>query len=130
LQKAGELKRQYTEEKDNFVNSLSARQKVALSLLKLNHKAKKGEIKRSGLDSMQKDFLSNMPESLALTARGVYLSQNLKGTSVSPAEQSQKLSAAMNNWQNLSQSERDVYENIAEKNLMTYKSKLESFLSN
>lgn len=126
--KAQEIKNKHAEDKEEFTKSLTNREKVALSLLKLNNKAQKGELKRSALDPAHKEFLSSLPESMALTARGAFLSQKLKGTSVSPMEQSQKLSEAMNNWANISKTEQDFYENLAQKNLSLYQSKIKEYL--
>ena len=76
------------------------------------------------LNSEQKNFLKGMPQPAALTPRGVFISQRLKGV---PASQT-GLGEAMIAWSNLSPVEKDSFVKIAQENLKAYIASMVDFL--
>ena len=122
------MKTKYESEKHNFNQSLSERQKIALALLNLNRRAKNGDIDRRDLTSQQKEFLKTLPESLAITPRGVFMSQKLKGVSASTVKPSDGLAGAMKEWSNLPANDQEAYAKQVKQNLDSYVEQLSNFL--
>lgn len=122
------MRKKYESEKEAFNQSLSERQKVALGLLILNRRAKNGDIGRRNLTPNQKEFLKSMPEPSAITPRGVFMSQKLKGVSASAVKPTDGLASAMKEWTNLSPKDQEAYAQQAKKNLDSYVNQLSSFL--
>lgn len=113
---------------NNFNQTLTEKEKLGLNLLNLNRRALKGDITRSKLDSKQKDFLKSLPEPLATTPRGVFMSQRLKEFSVSGTKPTNSLSVAMKEWSNLSGKDQEFYAHQAQENLKVYSEKIAEFL--
>lgn len=128
LVKAEKLKLKYNSESEAFKQSLGEKEKIALNLLNLNRRAQNGEITRSKLDTKQKEFLKSLPETLATTPRGVFLSKRLKGVSANEMKPSQGLSEAMKEWSNLSDKEHETLANQAQLNLKDYSEQIVKFL--
>lgn len=126
--KAEALKKQYESDKNSFNQSLTERQKTALALLNLNRRAKNGAIDRRNLTAEQKEFLKVMPEPSAITPRGVFMSQKLKGVPASSVKPSDGLASAMKEWLNLSAKDQESYANQAKQNLDSFVEKMSAFL--
>ena len=107
---------------------MNEKEKIALNLLTLNRRAQNGEITRNKLDAKQKEFLKSLPEPLATTPRGVFLSQRLKGVSATEMKPSQGLSEAMKEWSNLSGKDQETFAHKAQQNLKDYSEKIAEFL--
>ena len=96
--------------------------------MNLNRRARNGELSRRDLNSQYKEFLKTMPEPSAITPRGVFMSQKLKGVSSSTVKPGDGLVGAMKEWSNLSAKEQEVYAQQAQHNLDSYIEKVSTFL--
>ena len=115
-------------EKEKFEQNLNEKQKMALKILNLNRRAEDGKVSRRELSSKQKNFLKSLPESLPITARGVFMSQRLKGISGKNDELNSSLAGAMKEWSGMSLQQQQPFISAAEKNLASFKTELEKFL--
>lgn len=107
---------------------MNEKEKMALDLLNLNRRAQNGKITRNNLDAKQKEFLKSLPEPLATTPRGVFLSQRLKGVSAAEIKPSHGLSEAMKEWSNLSSKDQETFAQQAQQNLKKYSEIIAEFL--
>lgn len=116
--------------KARFKQALTEKHQLALNLLNLNRQARNGAITRKSLNAEQKAFLNSLPESSAITPRGVFLSQKLKGVSGTDTKPSDSLAEAMKEWSNMSTSEQEPFVKQAESNLKSYTESISKFLKN
>lgn len=101
---------------------------MALSLLNMNRRALNGKATRRDLSPEQKEFLKSLPEQSALTPRGVFMSQRLKGMSANDTKPSAALASAMKAWSNLSEKEQEPFVKMAQQNLASYSGSIKQFL--
>lgn len=121
------MKRKNDIEKEKFVQNLNEKQKLAMKLLKMN----RGKATLRELEAKQRDFLNTLPEPLPTSARGVFMSQRLKGVSGGKnGEINSSLAAAMKEWSNMSAQQQQPFIIQAEKNVASYKAELAKFLNN
>lgn len=112
------------------MNSLTDRQKVALSLLNMNRRAVQGKVKRADLKPEQKEFLKSLPDHSAFTPRGLFLSHKLRGVSASETKLSDSFTEAVKAWAALSPNDQEAYAKMAQKNLDNYIDRINIFLKN
>ena len=111
---------------EQFKSSLSDRQNLALRMIRLNHRASRGEITKRNLNPEEKAFLEALPKTPFSSGRNLFLSNELRrkdGSSLA-----KKLSDAQDKWNSLPESEKALMENQAKLDQQQFQVAMKKFL--
>lgn len=113
---------------EHFRANLTPRQHLAHQMLRLNTRARRGEIKRKDLTEDELSFLKSLPKPPYISGRGVFMSQELRKKDDSKSV-TDRVAELAPRWTKMSANDRAHYEEQSKKDLMNYLEAMKKFLS-
>lgn len=108
-----------------FKTSLNSRQSMALHMVRLNNRARRGEITRRHLKEEEKAFLQALPKTPFLNGRSLYMSREMRKKEGPVTERIGMVSAV---WNALPASEKSLFENQAKLDQQQFQTAMKKFL--
>lgn len=112
---------------EQFKKGLTERQTFALHMLRMNLKARRGEINRRLLTEDEKAFLADLPKAPYTTGRSVYIASEMaKSSNKTPV--TQRLPEFVAAWKALPESQKAQFDQQAKKDMQHYMDAMKKFL--
>lgn len=111
---------------EQWRSKLTANQSFALHMVRMNTKARRGEITKRYLSDEEKAFLAELPSSPFTSGRAVFASTELRKNPKKPI--TEKVNDLHTAWNALSQAEKAKYEEQAKQDQHQFMNSMKKFL--
>lgn len=112
---------------EQFKKGLTDRQSFALHMLRMNMKARRGELNRRMLTDDEKAFLADLPKAPFSSGRHVFIASEMKKSS-NKRPVTERMPEFSDAWKALSESQKAQYEQQAKKDMQHFMDAMKKFL--